>query len=187
MWLRVFAKRWITIPAISWKSKKPEPGADKIDSWPRMPILHFLVFLQAATPRFHFCSTSEKIFFSISPLSSLCFMRYPVTFYTRLFTKRHAVCFFTFFKSSVIIAAIYKTRNCMKYDFWKIRLNALGCFCEYAVPPVFHFRTAWQCSFPQLQAPELHPWPSGIRHKPVSWMPKAQHTLHSDLWLLESS
>ena len=112
---------------------------------------------QEPTKRFHFCSTSEKIFFSISPLSSLCFMRYPVTFYTRLFTKRHAVCFFTFFKSSVIIAAIYKTRNCMKYDFWKIRLNALGCFCEYAVPPVFHFRTAWQCSFPQLQAPELHP------------------------------
>ena len=43
--------------------KKPEPGADKIDSWLRMSNPYFPFFLLAAIPHFHFCSTSGKFFF----------------------------------------------------------------------------------------------------------------------------
>ena len=78
--------------------KKPEPGAEKIDSWPRILILHFLIFLQAGIPHFHFCDTSEKIFFSIFTALKPLFYAVSRRFLHKTFYKNSRSLFLHFFQ-----------------------------------------------------------------------------------------
>lgn len=94
-----FAKRWITFLAqYPENQKKPEPGADKIDAWPRVPFLHFPIFLLAAIPRFHFCSTFGKLLFSIFTALKPLFYVVSRRFLHKSFYKNSRSLFLHFFQ-----------------------------------------------------------------------------------------